>query len=301
MGEAKRRRQTDRNFGKPTRGLILTCPIDPTSETGFTIRSASLDPHELRYALLFWDRLVWPKNKVIHIGSDPSVEFLEQAKVLTRPQYNVSGTISGPAPLIISQAQAFRDLDADPKGIWDICQNSRILIGATAADIVPDGGIGLELIEAIPVPNKDVPLNEVLEFKHRRRDELQALREELDNFARCVNDASDIEGELRAKLDQVDKACSDALRIAGEWQFPVRLSNTKLSLDLKPFEVLAGALAAISGVTFLSGTQATLAGIGGAVWGAKSAMKISGDIGWKGLKPRKTPFAYVAQFHKEVF
>lgn len=244
---------------------------------------------------------MWPANNVIHIGGDEDVKFLEQSKILSRPNVVLSGAFSGPEPFILSQVQTFNDLSADPKSIWDICQNSATLIAAAGGDVVESGGIGMELIKAIPVPDKDVPLNEIMQFKARRSDELCALREELDNLASSVSRAADIEAELRSQLAKVDKACSDVLKISAEWQFPVRLSSTKLALDLKPFEVLAGAVAAVSGLTYLSGVQAALAAVGGATWGAKSAIKITGDIGWKGLKPRKTPFAYVSKFHRELF
>jgi hypothetical protein len=105
---------------------------------------------------------------------------------------------------------------------------------------------------------------------------------------------------MQRKIAQVDKACADALKISAEWQFPVRLSNQKATIDLKPFEIIAG-LAAYVGATSLGISSSLLVGLAGAVRAAKSSVKITADIGWKGLKPLKTPLAYVASFNKELF
>lgn len=42
--------------------------------------------------------------------------------------------------------------------------------------------LGYSLVNALPVPRKDVPLGEILRFKQKRRDNLLHFREELDNF-----------------------------------------------------------------------------------------------------------------------
>ena len=164
-------------------------------------------------------------------------------------------------------------------------------------------GLGLELIEAIPLPDKDVPLNEILEFKLKRNDEFVALRTELDSIGSALNSAENSASELQRAVGHIDKACADALRVCGEWQFPVRLSNQKMALDLKPFEILAGGVAGvfIASALPMSTTQIVLGGLGGAVAGAKSAFKITGDIGLQSIRRRRSPFAYVAHAHKELF
>ena len=43
-------------------------------------------------------------------------------------------------------------------------------------------GALVELHNAIPVPDLNTPLEEILEFKFRRNDELNRLRLEMDNF-----------------------------------------------------------------------------------------------------------------------
>jgi hypothetical protein len=299
MGEAKRRKASDPNFGRPTRGLIITCPIEPLPN-GLIIKSTNIEPHELRHAILFWDKLVFPSNNLFHIASSPDFEFLESAGVLERPRY-VFESATNAEPLIKSQFLAFKEREARPKELWDICQNSAALIRGNPDEISPDGGLRLELLNAIPIPDKDVPLNEVLEFKRKRNDEFLAFRSKIDEFVATINSSGDPIQELQRRIIEVDQACADALKVSSEWQFPVHLSNQKATFELRPFEIIAGGIAGYLGASAMELSQAALAATGGAALGAKSMLKISADIGWRGLRRRRSPFAYAAEIGKGLF
>jgi hypothetical protein len=298
MGEAKRRKAQDPSYGRPIRGLVMTSIVP--RENGVRVHG-SLDPHALRHALLFWDKLVWPSNNLIDVTSGQDIVYLEAAKILERPRYSLSGSIDVES-IVRSQLEEFKKREAAENGVWDLCQNSSLLLEASG-EMIPGGGLGIELVDAIPVPDKDVPLNEILEFKRKRNDEFTALRTELDSLGRAINTAQDPAAELKRTIAQIDKSCADVLRVSGEWQFPIRLSNQKMALDLKPFEVLAGGIAAatLASSAALSTTYTVLSGIGGAVLAAKSAIKITGDIGLQGIKRRMSPFAYVADVHTKLF
>jgi uncharacterized protein DUF6236 len=298
MGEAKRRKAKDPSYGRPKRGLIVTCPIELEPD-GFLITNPGIEPHDLRHALLFWDKLVFPSNNFIHIGSTPDLEFLQAAGILERPNYFFRSGKNA-EPLIQSQLQAFKEREGRPNEIWDICQNSAVLLQANAGEISRDAGLQIELLNAIPIPDKDVPLNEVIEFKRRRNDEFMALRAQIDAFVAAINSANEPQAELQLKIADLDKACADALEVSSEWQFPVHLSNQKATIDLKPFEIIAGGIAGYIGASSLGVSQALLAAVGGAAAAAKSVLKLSSDIGWRGLKRRATPFSYISHIGKEL-
>jgi len=302
MGEAKRRAANDPTFGKrkpPSRGLIVSPPLE-IKGTNLYVRSSNLDPQELRFSLLLFDQIVWPSSHAIFLASGPDEEFLERAGILTRPNYTFYGDVA--QGLARTQIQAFADLDAREPGRWSLAQGENsILLHDKLLD--PDAGAFLELSRAIPVPNKDVPLNEVLEFKRRRNDELQRLRAELDGFVAAINLAEDKEAELQRRIATIDAACADALRVSHEWQFPVRLTNFKASVELRPIVTAIGGAGAY-GLGTASGlvtTAAILAGIGGAVAATAPALKLAGDFGWCGLRRRLGPYRYVYQFKSELF
>src|SRR5947209_2603836 len=118
MGEAKRRKEADPNYGRPTRGLIISSPIELV-DGGFVVISAQPDPQDLRHALLFWDELVWPANRHIYFESGPDAKFLEDAKILIRPQY-AFGPMKNAEPLIVAQIRAFKERDGEKHRLWDI-------------------------------------------------------------------------------------------------------------------------------------------------------------------------------------
>jgi hypothetical protein len=298
VGEANRRKASEPTYGKPKRGLVLSVPIEINDGHVF-IRSGVPDPQELRTSLLYWDQLAWPTNNAIHIPGGPDIEFLETVKVLTRSPHNFHNFSGNPADIVMqSFTQAFEDLDKNSPDLWALSQGENSLL-VKSGNTTKEEGIAIELYRAIPVPDRDVPLNEILEFRHKRYDELTLLRAEIDQLIVSINSSQDPKAELENSLRRIDEQCAAVLRVGSEWQFPVRLSNLKTTLDLKPFSVLRDGLTTFLISSALGATTAVVAGLTGVA--AASSLKIVGDFGWKGLRSRTNPYRYVASFHKELF
>jgi hypothetical protein len=297
MGEAKRRAAKDLSFGKPKRGLIISCPIE-VGRDSFSIRSSELDPQELKGSLLYFDKLAWPMNNIIRTGSGhPDVDFLLSAKILERPAIQLSGTF-GSNLMSVTQTLALDQLDVKEPGVWSIAQGENSVLLNEGA-LTQQAGIALELYRAVPVPDKDVPLNEILEFRAKRYDELQALRIEIDRLVAEINGSGDPEAALTEALLQIDEKCSDAIKVCSEWQFPVRLSTLKTSIDLKPFAMVRDGIIAYLGATALGTTTALTAALVSV--SSAASLKITPDFGWRGLRNRSSPYRYVSSFHKELF
>lgn len=298
MGEAKRRKLADPSSGRPKRGLVVTPPIEIEGSSLF-VKSANLDPQDLRFATLFWDQLMWPSSRAIYFESGPDELFLEQTGILTRQDYTVWG--DGAQGIAEGQIKAFQDLDAKEPGQWCLAQGKNSLL-IKGGQLIESTSPLLELHQAIPVPDKDVPLEEVLDFKRRRHDELWALRGEIDAFVAAINAAEDKGDELSRHIRRVDEACASAIRVGAEWQFPIQLANFKSSYELRPFHTLIGALTGALATTSLTATAEILSTVAGAAIATAPALKLSFDgFDWKGLRPRQGPYRYVYHFHKEVF
>lgn len=297
MGEAKRRRKVDPTYGKEKRGLVISCPLE-IAGTSLSIRSTELDPEELRFSLLFWDSLIWPTTNALHIGGGPEADFLESVRILSRPTYKFSGQLSD--IVLRAQVQAFADGEAKEPGKWALAQGQNSFL-IKENKLRADSGLLVELYRAVPVPNKDVPLNEILEFRLKRYDQLYNLRCEVDRFFSKVVSSPDPVAAREEQIKILDKACADAIRVAHEWKFPVRLSNVKASFDLRPSNLATAGAAAYFGSVALGVTESIIAGLLGASGAAASAIKISGDFGWSGLKDRKSPYRYISQYHNELF
>lgn len=298
MGEAQRRRQSDPNFGRipkepPFRGLVVSPPIE-LEGSKLLVKSSNLDPQELRFALLFWDRLVWPSSRAIHFASGPDEEFLESAKILARPDYTINGDAA--QGIAMGQMQAFLDLERAQPGAWAMAQGENSLHWKDGFVDVGSGAF-VELHRAIPIPTQDVPLAEVLEFRARRRDELLLLRHHLESFVAEIDAATDKSAALQKRLDEIDKACANLLRVGKEWQFPVYLSNIKASFSLSPVKFLP----AIAGGWKLGEPYGLSAASAIAAFsGAASTIEIKSDIGLRSPKLPKSPYRYACLVHQEL-
>lgn len=319
MGEAKRRRAAapfgglrsvfdfsgdSKEVASPStqskRGLVVSPPVEVFGNT-LRAKSPNLDPQELRCAVFLWDQIVWPSSRAIHFTGGPDEQFLEKEGFLSRPEYTVNGDVA--QGYVQSQIMAFNDLDRREPGVWSLSQgeNSLLLKGG---QLIEAGNAQLRLHRAIPVPNFDVPFAEVLEFKIRRKDEILAMRQEIDNLLIFLNDSDGYEETLKKQVSNIDRACADAIRVGREWQFPVRLTNFKVTYKIRPLATVAGAITGVLGskAVELAASYDLLAGMVGAAIATAPALELSFDgFEWRGLRPRQGPYRYVCEFHKEFF
>lgn len=298
MGEAKRRKLAESNFGRVpksanNRGLVVSPPLE-IEGSRILAKSSNLDPQELRFSLLFWDRLVWPSSRAIHFTSGADEQFLESAGVLTRPEYTFNGDVA--QGIAKGQFQAYQDLERSEPGCWalSIGENSLLLKDGSA---VEGKGASIELFRAIPIPTLDVPLAEILEFRHRRHDELVLLRHYLESLVEEVGAATDKQLALQTRVAEVDAACAALLIVSKEWRFPMYLSNIKASFNLSPVKFLP----AVAGGWKLGepyGLAAATAAAAAA--GAASTLEVKGDFGLRSTVRPASPFRYSFLAHEEL-
>lgn len=147
----------------------------------------------------------------------------------------------------------------------------------------------MRLYNALPVPNKDVPLQDIIEFKLSRRDELLTLRLYLDALYQGITISGDGPHAVNAVLASLDRAVYDCLKVAKESNFPFRLMSLDVGMNL--------AAAAIAGF------GAYNAGL--PLAGSLAAGAIAGVGVEVGLKHRSAttlqPLKYVSRYHSELF
>ena len=214
MGEAKIRKASDTSYGKvpkerTSRGLIISNPMEIDAAKNYISAKGQLDPSELRFSLLFWDKFVFPRSNLLSPVGDEGEEFLVSVGVLSRPIY----TYSGGHPALIAfdtYMRAFSDLEKMEPGVWSLSQGEKSLfINNSAANLINDSGMSLELIRAIPVPAADVPLNEILEFKERRNAELMIFRAHIDKLVLEIQNSPARTDEFNRIAKEIDAACAD--------------------------------------------------------------------------------------------
>lgn len=143
------------------------------------------------------------------------MEFLITAGVAARTRVQFQGAISSGNGefFLLAQQAVFEKRDNENPGLWSIAQLSSAPYFANSRPVT---AIEYQLWNALPVPQEDVPLNDILEFKARRRDELIALRIYLEELYLSVTSASDIPRAKTSAILKLEAALADVERALGE-------------------------------------------------------------------------------------
>lgn len=292
LESTKEIKMPDKNLSYAFRGLVVSPPIN-IKGNGFYVRQSWLDEQELRFSLLFWDKLVWPTGFVHMAGNGEQEEMLEACGIIERPYYDTgSANAQG---ILRGQMAAYQEYESRDPGAWAIAQGENSLLVSGGVAEVGKGAL-IELARAVPIPASSVHVNEILELKERRRDELMRFRIHLEDLARQIATAEDRSEALTQKIKEVDDACADLMALGKDWRFPMHVSTFKASLNLKPSLVAsvrgAWEFGANLGVEF-----ATLAA---AATGLYHGIKIDTDLGLRSLRRPASPFRYAYHIHKEL-
>src|SRR5437667_6766069 len=103
-----------------------------------TLRSGTaLDPQELRFSLLFWDKLDFPHNNLVALGLDAEAQVLQSAGILSRTWVRIIGGGDSTSMFILGHVAAFRILDEREPGVWSLGAGKNA-ISFAPDDIEPD-------------------------------------------------------------------------------------------------------------------------------------------------------------------
>ncbi|NRP69959.1 hypothetical protein ILFOPFJJ_00836 [Ensifer psoraleae] len=264
-----------------------------------TVKNSAIDEQEIRFSLLFFDRMMWPDNNLISIGSSTSAAFLEQCGILTRPRYRFTSGGEATKLFVELQLSAFEDMEEKEPGLWAL-SNAYVNVVKHSPKFAASGGSHVDLLGAIPVPDKDVPLNDILEFKEKRRDQLLGLRIEIQNLASAVMRAGDDAGVFISALEKIEKGCLEVLAVTKEASIPFRLSNVRPRFELDLAKIVGAFVTSAAVQTATSMPKLSLALLALNLIKDNVSIKVGGDITRK-AQTQTSPFQYVASYHDEVF
>jgi hypothetical protein len=221
------------------------------------------------------------------------MEFLMSVGVATRTRVQFQGTISsGNGEFFIAAQQAvFEKHDSESPGQWSLAQFSTT---PYFSDSTPKLSIEYQLWNRLPIPSSDVPLNEILEFKARRQDELIALRIYLDEMYQSIISAADIPRAKITGLTKLEVALDEIDRVLSEAGIARTISSLR-GFIAGEFGTVSGTSLGVAGVSPFFGMPPLEAGAIGA--GIAFAVKMA-------MTPRtaKTtnPLTYVSSIKKEL-
>lgn len=270
------------------RGLVISPPTRVSGEA-ISIVDTNLDPQDLRASLLFWDKLDCPTNNFMYIDPGPEAAFLMEAGILQRTHTALTPYGSAASYLRAAHVGVFRQLDKEQPGTWSVSRGVNS-ITFTGEELEVERGVLVQLVGAVPVPDKEVPLEDILNFRARRRDELVALRFHLERIYQQVIAAQDGALALNTEIGALQTAISDHIRVSQEARFRLRIMDLSASLNLVPV-----------GIWGLAAVTLELPIISSLLGGVAAGLAVNISAGLKGRQAQATPFQYVTSYRHDLF
>jgi hypothetical protein len=300
MGEAKRRKVNDPSFGrypKLGRGLVISNPVTIKGDNYLSMNT-ELDAIELKRAVLFWDKLVWPRNNIVNWADSAEVEFLISEGIMSRPQ-GKSDAIGklGASEIGRLHINEYIRLDAMEPGVWAISGGPSSFNWDRKDDVDARGTL-VTLYRAIPIPEHDVPLEDLLNFKEARRDEVMDLALEIDALYSRIKAAIDSDFEMRSCIAKIDRKASDMIRVCRESKIPFRLSDLGVSFSNPLSRVPQATGFALGGLTLME--PFGLHAVGAIVGGIIPFIKIDNNRRLRQSKKDTSPYRFVGSLHADV-
>lgn len=246
-----------------------------------------LDPHELRFSLLFWDKLEFPASQAIHISGGPDARFLESEGIIQRTKVPFPGGSIDGSVYRAAHVGVFMELDLKEPGVWSLATGERS-ISFLDEELESGKGAIVTLHRSIPVPDKDVALQDILEFKKKRYDELLDLRHHLERIYQHILSAGDGNLSIRTEVESLEKSISDYLKVVRESGLRFRFADFSANINLLSF--VAPAISYVCGMPALE-----------ALGIAAAAFSLEAGVALKRAKATGTPFRYISSFHKDLF
>lgn len=240
------------------------------------------DPDAVRGALLFFDRIVHPGNSFIGFGSlahiTGEIESVSDARVNFATGLRAN-------PFSAALRATFEALEQSDPERWT-------MVRGREAPPIPQGLLGginafkVRLLDAIPVPDRSVPFEDIYNYRQRRADELLALRSYLEGIAlEVAQQGFGGLAESRA-FENLKRAIDSHTQAISEANFLKRLTGVEVKFN---WTSLAQSLFA-GGAAFSGNfTASAIAGLGIAA----SSLSVESSVGLSHSSEVPRPFDYV--------
>mgnify|MGYP003665469113 CR=1 FL=1 len=262
------------------------------------MRSHIIDPALIRNWVMFWDEFICPQNNLMDAGLPPELEYLQQQKILTRNRVQFSGHIfSGEFGKLFLAAQelTYRQKSAEEPGKWSLAQTEGIIkcqgnIKGTEACLVFD------LVNSIQLPDRVVPIDEILEFKEKRRDELSAFHSYLEEVYLRISASKNIPRSKTHELTKLERAIAEYNKTVQE-KFQNRLlSSLRIILDRSLISSSGMAMGAYSLAPSIG-----LPALGAGVLVGSASFAIQSILTERKQHTGSHPLTYVTKIESELF
>ncbi|MBO0179465.1 MULTISPECIES: DUF6236 family protein [Vibrio harveyi group] len=222
------------------RGIVLSVPTS-VGKNGTIVRDNTIDALEIPKHLLYWDKIELPVHSFeMDVGSlskfrfptepthtlYPELDYLEECGVLHRHEIDFRHLIGIPhhEQDLVIQNSAYELHNGKEPGAWSISQLSTSPRFQNSSNIVAPE---IELYGILPTPTKDVSFEDILEFKERRSEELDALRAYLDELEKDIINSNNIPRATCHQTTRLIQSLKDIDKTLSEARIPRVYSNLK--------------------------------------------------------------------------
>lgn len=257
--------------------------------------NGSLTPEEIRYYLMYWDKVVIPDNNLIHIGF-PEEEELIECGAIWRPRVQFFGRFNGAQAMLDSQAKIAELVMKDKSTDWvihQIGQETSVLENFSHDRNV----LRVDISNILPSPHESVAIIDILEFKERRKAELEALHENLDDIYFEILNSPDNDLAAKKCISRFEESLNDLGKVSKEKFRVIQKYDLTAELNLNGKDMVNAAASGAAIDFFTNGFSMPIATALGAI-GSVVRVKAKATKSLKAAKDR-TKLAYLSSAHKE--
>jgi len=188
--------------------------------------SQGLNTIDINYYSLYWDKLVIPSTSFIYYAV-PNEKVLIDCGFLTRPKVNLVGPLSAdtlPIQESLTQTKTVDMLRSQYRNIdWSLHFLNNALFPSSQS--IKKECIRMELAQLLPVPDSNVPIEDILDFKHRRSDELRALHSYCDELYDEILKSGDLDFTKMKSLERLKSCLEDLDKLNKQgWRSPIKFN-----------------------------------------------------------------------------
>ena len=225
------------------RGIVISPEIDILGKNNMVIRNSDIAPHKLREYLLYWDKIDFPINNIIHFVGNTDITYLQERGVLKRSEIKIQQSGEIVDLFLKSQLEAFFNNSNDTNTVWSLAQpNFNLALPKEFAQ--QTRSINVELYNNLPVPTSDVSLEDILFFKERRLDELYEFRYQMDKLYEDILNSQDIENSMERNLTLIQRKLSAIDQLLNESMMKRAFRSMKVNISISDLltKALLGAM-----------------------------------------------------------
>jgi Family of unknown function (DUF6236) len=228
------------------RGIVVSRPFRVTEDGGIMFGSRTIPDTELRFYMLYWDVIDIPVAKGIEITQiTRDMEFLRSIGVIqqTLVQTRKASLISPDIPPLM-QIEALRIREDKEPGCWSVANWGGEHAFPPSIERIDVLALDISLYRALPIPTSEVPFQEIIEFKEKRKTELQQLRHAITELELSILRSGDLPKSRNMAIEKLQSSIHDVQQTFAErWHQKL---TTSLKFEVNVPTAIAGMLAGAS-------------------------------------------------------